>query len=447
MAILPRFPRYQLVVNEPDEEVWMSIVKRFPIVEYIVRNPRGRFARLFTEKVLKVVKRHQATIGKKEAEIRLNELLDDAFNAIHSRVLDKKLKFDALYEQMVAVSYTNVRKYDQQPPKKKARLEVGTSGLHGHFADLIDESPTDIYLSRDGFHKESPDDTSPSWIENTSPWEVKCSLPAIDEDVLLGGKSRSAYFENDVHYSTRWIFEETRKHDDHGNTEAPSNDYRPFENMVAHAIFCSSRRYGVQGIPFNDFMPCFVGEFQAKKWEKMPLKLVVEEENTTREILASDLLQGYSSLVEKLSVGNVIPFLAPPNAEWPESILQANEQGCNFGHLVRPDNKERCGVYVQNKGGVPLFFCECNYHDDSVDISKIQGIMKEMSKYDNWPWEMIFVFCRKFATFPSDWAAEYLSIGCVKINCKDANVTWIHNPEDQNREQLVIVMEIPECNV
>ncbi|CAK4528311.1 unnamed protein product [Aphanomyces euteiches] len=179
----------------------------------------------------------------------------------------------------------------------------------------------------------------------------------------------------------------------------------------------------------------------------MPLKLVVEEENTTREILASDLLQGYSSLVEKLSVGNVIPFLAPPNAEWPESILQANEQGCNFGHLVRPDNKERCGVYVQNKGGVPLFFCECNYHDDSVDISKIQGIMKEMSKYDNWPWEMIFVFCRKFATFPSDWAAEYLSIGCVKINCKDVNVTWIHNPEDQNREQLVIVMEIPECNV
>ncbi|CAK5208243.1 unnamed protein product [Aphanomyces euteiches] len=126
MAILPRFPRYQLVVNEPDEEVWMSIVKRFPIVEYIVRNPRGRFARLFTEKVLKVVKRHQATIGKKEAEIRLNELLDDAFNAIHSKVLDKKLKFDALYAQMVAVSYTNVRKYDQQPPKKKARLEVGT---------------------------------------------------------------------------------------------------------------------------------------------------------------------------------------------------------------------------------------------------------------------------------------------------------------------------------
>ncbi|KAH9143485.1 hypothetical protein AeNC1_019483, partial [Aphanomyces euteiches] len=111
----------------------------------------------------------------------------------------------------------------------------------------------------------------------------------------------------------------------------------------------------------------------------MPLKLVVEEVNTTREILATNLLQGYSSLVEKLSVDNVIPFLAPPNAEWPESILQANEQGCNFGHLVRPDNKERCGVYVQKKGGVPLFFCECNYHDDSVDISKIQGIMKEMS--------------------------------------------------------------------
>lgn len=38
-----------------------------------------------------------------------------------------------------------------------------------------------------------------------------------------------------------------------------SHDYRSFENMVAHAIFRSSRRNGVQGIAFDDvLLACLV---------------------------------------------------------------------------------------------------------------------------------------------------------------------------------------------
>ncbi|KAF0731311.1 hypothetical protein Ae201684P_006698 [Aphanomyces euteiches] len=429
MAILPRFPQYQFVLNKPDEEVWARIVERFPVVEYIVKNSRGRFTRQFTELVLEIVKDHAKTI-KEQEEIQLNDLLDNAFERIHSRILDEKLNFDAEYAQMVAVSYTNVSKYDQQPAKKKARLEVGASSIHKYFANLVDESPTDIILSKGQLHKDKPEDKSLPLV----PWEVKCCFPRIDEDVLLylsvlGGKSRSAYFKDDIHYSTRRIFEKTK-------------------NMMIMAIrMLRQTTTGLSRIwwPMQSFVP--LEDMACKAFHSMISCLfVVEEENTSKEILASDLLKGYSDLVDKLSSDNVIPFLAPPNAAWPESILQANKQGCNFGHLVRPENKERCDAYVQNKDGAPLFFCECKYHNDSVDISKLYGILKGISENDKWTWDVIFVFCPQLTDTQSAWAKRYSSIGCVKINCNDANVTWIHNPE-KDRKKLVIVMEIPKCNV
>ncbi|CAK4614916.1 unnamed protein product, partial [Aphanomyces euteiches] len=154
MAISPRFPSYQLVLGSEKEETWSLVIKRFPVVQYIVKTSRGWFARLFSERVLR-------ECVKEQEEIQLNDLLDNAFDAIHLTILAKKPNFDAQHAQMVAVSYTNVRKYDQQPPKKKARLQVGTSGLHGHFANLIDESPTNIYSSGTELKKASPTDTPP----------------------------------------------------------------------------------------------------------------------------------------------------------------------------------------------------------------------------------------------------------------------------------------------
>ncbi|CAK4758886.1 unnamed protein product, partial [Aphanomyces euteiches] len=192
-----------VLASEKEEETWSLVIKRFPVVQYIVKTSRGWLARLFSERVLR-------ECVKEQEEIQLNDLLDNAFDAIHLTILAKKPNFDAHHAQMVAVSYTNVRKYDQQPPKKKARLEVGTSGMHGQFANLIDESPTNIYSSGTELKKASPTDTPPLSEEDLPSlvsWKVKCCFPAIDEDILLylsvlGGKSRSAYFENDVHYST-----------------------------------------------------------------------------------------------------------------------------------------------------------------------------------------------------------------------------------------------------
>ncbi|KAF4129922.1 hypothetical protein GN958_ATG11791 [Phytophthora infestans] len=49
----------------------------------------------------------------------------------------------------------------------------------------------------------------------------------------------------------------------------------------------------------------------------------------------------------------MIPFVAPPNARWPDYILGACGVGdgdCNFGHLVRAKDSERLDCYVMVPG-------------------------------------------------------------------------------------------------
>ena len=82
--------------------------------------------------------------------------------------------------------------------------------------------------------------------------------------------------------------------------------------------------------------------------------------NTKNTIVASDLFDKYAGLAD-LSCKR-IPFLAPPNAEWPQWILDTRGDGCNFGHVVRVRNDERCDVYVCDMENVlepPLLLCEC----------------------------------------------------------------------------------------
>ncbi|KAF0713546.1 Aste57867_4297 [Aphanomyces stellatus] len=435
MAILPRFPPYQFVLDVVEKQVWDDVNSRYPVIEFIVNQSRGRFARHFTEQVLQIV--------KKQPNVKLNELLDNAFAAIHKRILFRKKNFDGKYAQLMAISFTN----GHQPATKKPRSEVGSSSMHAHFANLVDECLSDIYLSTGRLHKVTQEDM-------LVPWEVKCCFPPINEDLLLylsvlGGKSRSAYSEAEVHFSTKYIFTKANVFSVHENSNAPSNDYKSFENMVTHAIFCSSRRHGVQGIPFNDFISCLIGEFQDEVWTKMTLNLGKRKtkkgkRKMRKNIKASDLLEGYSRGVQKL-LDNVIPFLAPPNSEWPESILQTNQHGCNVGHLVRAVNSERCNVYVKdlkNQDETALILCECKYWEAGIDIGTMNGIIEGISK--QWTWELVVVFCPRVAKFRSEW--NYNSIGCVKIDCKNANVEWIFQPQNESsREQLVIVMEIPNC--
>ncbi|CAK4521502.1 unnamed protein product, partial [Aphanomyces euteiches] len=135
---------------------------------------------------------------------------------------------------------------------------------------------------------------------------------------------------------------------------APLDGFQTLENMVAHAIFCSSRRNGVQGIAFHDFLSCLFGEFQDEEWKKMSELYVVHKE--TKHTMESFLreysnsgMEMESNIESELGLSDMlIPFLAPPNPQWPLELLQAKEYGCYFGNLIRIMNEAECCIYVED---------------------------------------------------------------------------------------------------
>lgn len=98
-----------------------------------------------------------------------------------------------------------------------------------------------------------------------------------------------------------------------------------------------------------------------------------------------------------------IPFLAPPNAVWPQCILETRDDGCNFGHLVRTTDKASGGIYVQgmeSPPGTPLFVCECKHWYEIMDIGTMMGIIGELESMWKAKWTVVLVFCVKLVGFP-----------------------------------------------
>jgi hypothetical protein len=429
MALVPVFPSYQIVLNTfEDQQTWLELVAKYPVVQDIVTHSRARFARYFMERVVESV--------VEPSEVELCSLLDEVCAHVSLRTHEGKAFLNSKngkYAQLMAISHSNAvvcGEDDEVPPRKKTRLEVGTIGMHLHFANLIDDEVKDMFAWKEAL------------ATNAGPWEPKCCFPPINKDVLLylailGGKAFPSYYDykGKKHYSTKWIFEKTKVFSVHENSNAVSNDYKSFENMVAHAIFSSSRRNGVQGISFNDFFAFLLGEFQDELWKKVEMHCG----DTHRSMSASDLFEGYAEDVTNVSK-RTIPFLAPPNAEWPPFILDTNRNGCRFGHLVRACNAERCDVYVQDvemENEKAIFLCECKYWDKNVNMSAMRAIVHGLNQ--KWHWEVVVLFCMKLASFRKEW--EYPDIGCVKVSFQDGGVDWIFRPERNNRKRLLIVIE------
>ncbi|KAJ8528712.1 hypothetical protein ON010_g14617 [Phytophthora cinnamomi] len=247
-----------------------------------------------------------------------------------------------------------------------------------------------------------------------------------------------------MHHSTKHIFSTTNPNEYgiHENTNAPVLDFKRYENMVAHAMFSSSRRNGVRGIPFRDFLPCFLGEFEDTIWMKVAMSS--NTDSTHQLANAINLLEGYHDSVGALAE-RTVPFLAPPNAKWPSYILATNADNCKFGHLVRPPNEERCDVYVVDLEAdreKAMFVCECKYRGEKVDYGVIDGILLGLNKRWGEIWKVVIVFCTEVTSFQT-WAFD--TIGCVKIERgKDlgaAIANWIFQPELEKRKKLMIIVE------
>jgi hypothetical protein len=310
--------------------------------------------------------------------------------------------------------------------------------MHLHFANLVDTRLTDVFLA------------NKTLVLGIQKWEPLCAVPGIEEDLLLylailGGKAYSGYYDlrQDKTHSTKTVFWDYRRSvgfSVNENTQACSNDYKSFENMIAHAIFCASRRNGVQGIRFDAFFGWLLGELRDELTE---VELTLDGES----IRASGLFDGYSVETSNgLKMSNAaIPFLAPPNAMWPECILELNAReeryGCNFGHLVRALNSDRCDILVEGKEkDSALLLCECKFREKIVGSDVMKEIITRLNAaWNGTPgWTFVVVFCVNMAEIQT-WRDP--KIGCVKINSQNGYVEWKFQPEERNREKLVIVVE------
>ncbi|KAL3660571.1 hypothetical protein V7S43_014326 [Phytophthora oleae] len=378
---------------------WQKVIKLHPVVKHIAKHSRGLFSRYFVDAVVQFALEEVA--GNETFE--LADLLDAAF-------------------ETVSVKAQNAKEF--------------MSTQEGRDAQLMALSYTSILPTWHGLKVRDVRDA----------WRPICRFPVIEKDVLLylavlGGKKFSAYYNNNKKqaYSTAGVFRNFRRrigNRTHGNTNALSNDFSEFENMVAHALFCASRRNGVRGIAFNDFFSGLVGEFQYESFHTKPFD-------------ASALLEGYAGLKEKFA-GTMIPFLAPPNARWPGYIIEACGDGdgdCKFGHLVRAQNSERLDCYVMVPGDAnPLFVCECKPWNKTLDSGEMKKIIvglnaestggEEKRKWHNW--DLALVFCQKLMKFETEQTDDW-DTGIVTVDCKTWVVDWII--ESEAGEKLVIVLQ------
>ncbi|KAE8964894.1 hypothetical protein PR001_g28900 [Phytophthora rubi] len=332
-------------------------------------------------------------------------------------------------EEAVAISSASPR--ESGPAQKKRRVQVKTAGMHEHFANLVDEEITDVAISIERL--QTLDDRG---------WEPRCSFARIKDDMLLylailGGKTYPTYYDliSDTNYSTKWAFSigKANAYVTAENTQAPTLNYKKYENMVAHAIFSSSRRNGVRGIPVRDFLPCFFGEFEDKLWMKEVLLLEGSEADS------SDLLAGYDT---GALAKRTIPFLAPPNSKWPQPILDTNDDGCKFGHLICAVDAYRCDLCVKDLDKA-VFICECKYWELEVDINLVTRIFTGLETKWGCDWKVVVVFCSQLAICRADWKCQ--SVGCVKFKrgkrAGTAIANWVFQPEPKERDKLMIVVE------
>ncbi|KAK1942243.1 hypothetical protein P3T76_006565 [Phytophthora citrophthora] len=430
MTLVPRFPLYRLNPFETStkQAAWDQMEQQYPIVKRIAEGSRGGFATAFVQSVVRYARYH--------TDWNLPDLLDYALGEVGTEMRDEKKFMDnetGRNAHLKAISYA-LKSPETSESAMTQMVEVEAEAMRVHFAHFADDKLTDV-TSCDGISS-----------VHGQVWVPRCSFPIMDEDLLLylailGGKPFSGYTRSSymLHVSasdciSTWqmfMMYQGGKGFATDEVAVPENIFNSYDNAVAHMIFCASRRNGVQGISLNDFFNGLLGEFQ-----RYFRTMTMTEAGTESKVTVNDLLEGYTAL----EISNTkIPFLSPPNAKWPEFILAANENGCNFGHLTRTSDK----VHVQDSKGEVLLTCDCKHGTETMDSIMMREIIGGLNAVweEKWcdfrgreRWAIALVFCSEL----EDFTWEHPGVGCIKINCQNCMLDWISQPK---RGKLVIVME------
>ena len=144
----------------------------------------------------------------------------------------------------------------------------------------------------------------------------------------MGGKNFCPFSESDRQISFLQACQDVDKSSHtlglqmiYDNAVQVTNDGMRLESLLASSVCVSSHINGLAGVPISDFLEDLVYQVTSAKVE---LKNVVEEKLKSEWKFLQDM---------------VIPFLGPPNCEWPDWF--AKNQLLNVENFGRTKNMDR----------------------------------------------------------------------------------------------------------
>jgi hypothetical protein len=223
--------------------------------------------------------------------------------------------------------------------------------IHSHFAQLAGTDKNFI-LMNNGRIKESREFWKP------------CSVfPKVQDDTLLylllmGGKDYSAFYTSE-HNEVPYAHFLMNVKDDLGcrshilnfsNAVQKTKDGMFLESLLCSTVCLASHSNGIQGICLKDFLTNLVYQVQMDKIDRAQVSIAG---------------------LEQLDQMNItIPFLSPPNQDWP-SVL--NIPNSNFGALSRTRNSEKIDLWVSSG-----FAAESKGYGSEIELETMRQILKRV---------------------------------------------------------------------
>ncbi|KAG6959929.1 hypothetical protein JG687_00008500 [Phytophthora cactorum] len=179
--------------------------------------------------------------------------------------------------------------------------------IDGHFARLLEQPAFELHLDTDGG----------LWKDNNS-WTCRCVMPSPKEDMLLHLTMTGGPFFRPFDQPLCTVISKIQPPFHYDNTEQRSNDGMRLEALTAAAIVLASHAGGFGGVAFPTFL------------RELLFELGVSERGEMIQLLQDVEIAGWGT--------RVVPFLSPPNEEWPEWL---NDSSTRFGNLFRTSNEDR----------------------------------------------------------------------------------------------------------
>jgi hypothetical protein len=233
--------------------------------------------------------------------------------------------------------------------------------IHSHFAQLNCRTKNFV-LMNNGCMSGSVDKI----------WTPTSIFPNIEDDVLLylllmGGKDFAAFRMDgqQVPYA-HFLLEVKGDPDcrsyilDQSNAVHSSNNGMFLESLLCATVCVSSHANGIMGIEFQQFL--------------LNLVYNVQPENINMNQVTIKGLEIFNRM-------DVVPFLSPPNQEWPEYIGAI--PGSNFGLLGRSPNSDKIDLWT-SKG----IYGESKDYGSEINLDTMKKILQRVP--ENARLELVF---------------------------------------------------------